>query len=203
MKKSTLLFATACLVLAAGIGASAIMFAPEQLQPAVISSGTALVGGPFEATNQDGKRVSEKDFLGKNTIYYFGYTYCPDICPAELQVISAALSEVPDAAQNFNLVFVTVDPDRDTPAVMKEYVSHFWPGTTGLTGSGEDLRRMASAFRVYYGKVPDKDASPDNYLMDHSSIAYLMGPDGAFVKHFAYGTSAEEISKTLVAAASN
>ncbi len=203
MKKSTMIIATGCLVLAAGIGTSAILFAPKPLQPVVTSSGTALVGGPFEVVNQDGKRVSDKDFLGKYTIYYFGYTFCPDICPAELQVMSAALAEVPGSAEKFNLAFVTIDPARDRVSVMKEYVSHFWPGTIGLTGSEEDIRKMASAFRVYYSKVADKDADTERYLMDHSSIAYLMDPDGKFVKHFPYGTSVDEISKTLAEVARN
>jgi hypothetical protein len=98
MKKSTAILALSCLLLATGIGASALLFAPDASKTNVVSSGTALVGGAFEATNQDGKRVSEKDFLGKYTLFYFGYTFCPDICPAELQVISAALSEIDGAS---------------------------------------------------------------------------------------------------------
>ncbi len=198
MKKSTAILAISCLLLATGIGASALLFAPDISKTKVVSSGTALVGGPFEATNQDGKRVSEQDFLGKYTLFYFGYTFCPDICPAELQVISAALSDIEGAKDKFNLVFVTVDPVRDTPEIMKQYVAHFWPGTIGLSGSAEDIRKVAAAYRVYYTKAGGENADKDSYLMDHSSITYLMGPDGKFVRHFPFGTSAGDIKKALV-----
>ena len=153
MKRSTAILAISCLLLATGIGASALLFAPDTSKTNVVSSGTALVGGPFEATNQDGKRVSDKDFLGKHTLFYFGFTFCPDICPAELQVMSAALSEIEGAEDKFNLAFVTIDPARDTPEIMKQYVAHFWPGTIGLTGSAEDIRKIAAAYRVYYTKA--------------------------------------------------
>lgn len=197
MKKSTAILALSCLLLAIGIGASALLFAPDTSRTSVVSSGTALVGGAFEATNQDGKRVSDKNFLGKYTLFYFGYTFCPDICPAELQVISAALSEIDGARDKFNLVFVTVDPARDTPEIMKEYVAHFWPGTIGLSGSAEDIRKIAAAYRVYYARPDAAEADNDSYLMDHSSIVYLMGPDGRFIRHFPYGTSADDMKNAL------
>lgn len=198
MKKSTAILAISCLLLATGIGASALLFAPDTSKTSVVSSGTALVGGPFEATNQDGKRVSEQDFLGKHTLFYFGFTFCPDICPAELQVISAALNDIAGAEDKFNLAFVTIDPARDTPDIMKQYVAHFWPGTIGLTGSAEDIRKIAAAYRVYYTKAGGENADKDSYLMDHSSITYLMGPDGKFIRHFPFGTPADDIKKALV-----
>jgi len=202
MKRSTAIIAISCLLLATGIGASALLFSPDRSNINVVSSGTALVGGPFEVTNQDGKRVSDKDFLGKHTVFYFGYTFCPDVCPAELQVISAALSGIEGAREKFNLAFVTIDPARDTPEIMKQYVAHFWPGTIGLTGSAEDIQKIASAYRVYYGKPDGGTADQDSYLMDHSSIIYLMGPDGKFVRHFPFGTSADDLMKALIAATS-
>lgn len=202
MKKSTAILAICCLLLATGIGASALLLAPGTSKNNVVSSGIALVGGPFEATNQDGKRVSDKDFLGRHTLFYFGFTFCPDICPAELQVISAALNEIDGAEDKFNLVFVTIDPARDTPEIMKQYVAHFWPGTIGLTGSADDIRKMASAYRVYYTKAGGENADKDSYLMDHSSITYLMAPDGKFIRHFPFGTSADDIRKALVEIAS-
>ncbi len=203
MKRSTAILAICCLLLATGIGASALLFAPDRSNTDVVSTGTALVGGPFEATNQDGKRVSDKDFLGKHTLFYFGYTFCPDICPAELQVISAALSGIEKAGEKFNLAFVTVDPARDTPEIMKQYVAHFWPGTVGLTGSADDIKKIASAYRVYYSRPDGQDADQDSYLMDHSSIIYLMGPDGKFVRHFPFGTSADDIRKALITVTSS
>ncbi len=203
MKKSTAIFAISCLLLATGIGASALLFAPDAPKTNVVSSGTALVGGAFEATNQDGKRVSEKDFRGKYTLFYFGYTFCPDVCPAELQVISAALSEIDGARDKFNLVFVTIDPARDTPEIMKDYVAHFWPGTVGLSGSADDIRKIASAYRVYYARPNEAEADKDSYLMDHSSIVYLMGPDGRFVRHFPYGTTVDDMRKALLEVINN
>ena len=198
MNKSSIILALGALLVALGALAATLVFAPGSRMGEVVSSGTALVGGSFEATDQTGKRVSDKDFLGKHTLYYFGYTYCPDVCPAELQVLSAALTEVPDAEKNFRLVFVTIDPARDTPDVMKSYVENFWPGTSGLTGSDEDIRNLASKFRVYYAKAPDPEGTrKDDYLMDHSSIVYLMGPDGKFLKHSPYDTSADRIAEHL------
>ena len=203
MKRSTAILAISCLLLATGIGATALLFAPDQSTRNIVSSGTALVCGPFEATKQDGKRVSDADFLGKPTLYYFGYTFCPDICPAELQVVSAALGDIEGAREKFNLVFVSIDPVRDTPDIMKQYVAHFWPGTIGLTGSAEDIRKIASAYRVYYSRPDSESGDQDSYLMDHSSIIYLMGPDGKFIRHFPFGTSADDIRKALVAATSS
>lgn len=200
MKKQSLILALLAILVALGALAASIVYSTSDRPGTVVSSGIAQVGGTFEMTDQDGRRVSDKDFLGKYTLYYFGYTYCPDVCPAELQVVSAALNEVPNAADTFKVAFVSIDPARDTPQVMKDYVQNFWPGTVGLTGSDEDVRQMAGKFRVYYNKVTDgKNASTDDYLMDHSSIVYLMGPDGKFIRHFAYGTPADEIADALKA----
>ncbi len=112
-------------------------------------------------------------------------------------MISAALSDIDGAEDKFNLVFVTIDPARDTPEIMKDYVANFWPGTIGLTGSAEDIRKIAASYRVYYARAGGENADKDGYLMDHSSIVYLMGPDGKFVRHFPYGTSADDIGKAL------
>lgn len=159
-------------------------------------SGTALVGGPFEMTDQDGRRVTEKDFLGRYMLVFFGFTYCPDVCPSELQVMSAALDEMGADADPIQPVFVSIDPARDTPAVVKEYVGNFHPRMKGLTGSEADVAKIASAYRVYYAKQQSKAGSSD-YLMDHSAILYLMGPDGKFVKHFSYGTDVKALALGL------
>jgi cytochrome oxidase Cu insertion factor (SCO1/SenC/PrrC family) len=189
MKKSSLVLAACALLVALGALAASLIYTPSVRMGEVVSSGQALVGGEFEATDHNGKRVTNKDFEGKYALFYFGFTYCPDICPAELQVISAALNEIPDASEKIRVIFVSIDPARDTPEVMKDYVANFWPGTVGLTGSEEDIRNVAGKFRVYYSKVAqDGDSTGDDYLMDHSSFVYLMDPDGKFVRHFAYGT---------------
>jgi protein SCO1/2 len=159
-------------------------------------TGTALVGGPFTLTDQDGRRVSEKDFLGKYMLVFFGYTYCPDICPTELQVMTAALDQMGPAAKEIQPVFISVDPARDTPEVMKSYVENFGPRLIGLTGSPEEVAAAAKAYRVYYAKSGDT-ASAEDYLVDHSSIIYLMGPDGRFVRHFTYTTDASKLASEL------
>lgn len=192
-RRALLLFAALVLALAAGIGSYAWMSQRLERQQ---GSGVALVGGPFTMTDQNGRRVTEKDFLGKHMLVFFGYTYCPDICPTELQVMMAALDQLGEQAEKVQPVFVSIDPARDTPEVMKAYVENFGARLIGLTGSPEEVAAMAKAYRAYYAKSGDT-SSPDAYLMDHSSIIYLMGPDGRFRKHFTYTTDAQRLAGEL------
>jgi cytochrome oxidase Cu insertion factor (SCO1/SenC/PrrC family) len=192
-RRTILLFAALVLLLAAGIGGYAWM---SQRLAGQTGSGEALVGGPFAMTDQNGQRVTEKDFLGRHMLVFFGYTYCPDICPTELQVMMAALDSMGPEAEKVQPIFVSVDPARDTPEVLKAYVENFSPRLIGLTGSPEEVAAMAKAYRAYYAKSGDT-SSPDAYLMDHSSIIYLMGPDGRFVKHFAYTTDPQRLAGEL------
>lgn len=140
----------------------------------------ARIGGPFTLTNQDGRRVTEKDYAGKYRIVYFGYSYCPDVCPVDLQLLMQGLRlfERQDAAAAAKVqpIFITVDPARDTAAVLKTYVAAFHPRLVGLTGSEEEIAAAAKAYAVYYRKAENAGAS--EYLMDHSRQTYLMGPDG-------------------------
>lgn len=145
--------------------------------------GTALIGGPFTMTDQNGRRVAEKDFLGRPMLVSFGFTFCPDVCPGQLLRITQALPLLGDKGKAIQPVFVTVDPARDTPEALKSYLSNFAPGYVGLTGSPEDVAAMARAYRVYYAKV-DNSAAADSYTMDHSAIIYLMDAKGRFLKHF-------------------
>jgi protein SCO1/2 len=191
--RSVLILAVLLLVIAAGLGGYAWM--ARGIQSAT-STGTALVGGPFTLTDQDGRRVTEKDFLGKFTLVFFGYTYCPDICPTELQVMMAALDQMGPDGGKIQPVFVSVDPARDTPDVMKSYVENFGPRLIGLTGSEEEVAAAAKAYRVYYAKSGNTQSAED-YLVDHSSIIYLMGPDGRFLKHFTYTTDAAKLASEL------
>lgn len=193
--RQKLIFALVVLVIAAitGIGA---LWLTNSLPRGPIGSGTALVGGPFTLTNQDGKRVSDQDFRGKYMLIFFGFTYCPDVCPSELQVMSAALDQLGSEADKIQPIFISIDPARDTPEAMKIYVSNFHPRMVGLTGSAEDIAAVAKAYRVYYAKAKGSENSPD-YLMDHSTILYLMGPDGKFVKHFTYGTEVKGLADGL------
>ena len=140
----------------------------------------AAIGGPFTLTDQDGKTVTDKDYAGQYRIVYFGYSYCPDVCPVDLQHIAqgyAAFEKAdPEKAANVRPIFVSVDPERDTPEVMKQYVSAFHPRLVGLTGTPEQLAAAAKAYGVYYQKREVEGAS--EYLMDHSRSAILFGPDG-------------------------
>lgn len=162
----------------------------------VESSGTALIGGPFSLVGEDGKTVTDRDFRGRNMLVFFGFTHCPDICPAELQVIAQALDRLGDKAPKIVPIFITLDPERDTPKAMADYVKSFGPNFVGLTGSPEAIAAAAKAYRVAYTKVENR-ASADDYSVDHSALVYLMDTQGKYLAHFAYGTSAEDMAKKL------
>lgn len=140
----------------------------------------AAIGGPFTLTDQNGRQVSDRDFAGKFRIVYFGYTFCPDVCPVDVQNIAQGLRvlEKRDAklAAQVVPIFITVDPARDTPATLKQFVGAFSPRMVGLTGSPEAIAKVAKAYAVYYQAHP-KDAS-GSYTVDHSRVAYLMGRQG-------------------------
>ena len=192
--RQKLIFALVVLLIAAvtGLGALWLMRGPG----GPISLGEALVGGPFTLTDQNGKRVTDQDFRGKYMLIFFGYTYCPDVCPGELQVMSAALDELGPKGEKIQPIFITIDPARDTPEALKVYVTNFHPRMVGLTGSEADIAAVAKAYRVYYAKAKGAENTPD-YLMDHSTILYLMGPDGKFVKHFTYSTDVKALVEGL------
>jgi protein SCO1/2 len=192
-RRPVLIFAAIILLIAAGFGSYAYMNRALHQQQ---GSGVALVGGPFSLVDQDGRRVTEKNFLGKYMLVFFGYTYCPDICPTELQVMSAALDQLGPEADRIQPIFVSIDPARDTPEVLKAYVANFGPRLIGLTGSPEEIAAIAKAYRAYYAKAGNGSTATD-YLMDHSSIIYLMGPDGHFVKHMPYTTDAAKLATEL------
>lgn len=159
-------------------------------------SGKPLIGGPFRLIDHTGKPVTEKDFLGRYTLVFFGYTYCPDVCPAELQVMTAAMEQLGEKSEKVTPVFITIDPKRDTVEQMASYVSHFHKRLVGLTGSHEEVRAAAKAYRVYYARAKDDGSSAD-YLMDHSSVVYLMGPDGEYATHFSYGTPPDKMAEGI------
>ncbi|HZQ01642.1 MAG TPA: SCO family protein [Reyranella sp.] len=151
------------------------------------------IGGPFTLVDQDGHAFSSDNLKGKPTLIYFGYTYCPDVCPTSLLLMETAIEKLgPDAAKKVNLVFITIDPERDTPKLLKDYVGNFGPTFIGLTGTPDQVAAAARAYRVYYQKVPGKDGAP--YLMDHSSIVYLLDRSGRFVTHFTHEAKAETIA---------
>jgi len=158
--------------------------------------GTPAIGGPFTLTDHNGKKVTEADFKGKPTLIYFGFTYCPDVCPTSLLLMQTAVEQLgKDTDKRVNMVLITIDPERDTPAVLKDYVGNFGPTIMGLTGSADEIATAAKAYRVYYRKVEGKDGAP--YLMDHSSIFYLLDKRGRFVKHFTHQSKAEDIAAAI------
>lgn len=190
-----ILFAGLMLIAAASIAAYALMSSPQK--PAGL--GEAFVGGPFTMVNHRGETVTEKSFLGKPMLLFFGFTFCPDVCPTELQVMAAALDELGDKGKDIQPIFVSIDPERDKPEVMAAYVSNFGDRFIGLTGSAEQVAAMAGAYRIFYARQENKER-PTDYLMDHSSIVYLMGPDGKFLKHFTYTTDAKALAQGIAEA---
>ena len=172
-----------------------LLTGPPGPQP-VESSGTALIGGPFSLTGTGGKTVTDQDFRGRYMLVFFGFTHCPEICPAELQVIAQALDKLGDKAKQVVPVFITLDPERDTPQVIAEYVKSFGPNFVGLTGTPDEIAAAAKAYRVAYTKIEDK-SSATNYTIDHSALAYLMYQQGRYVAHFAYGMSPQEMAEKL------
>ena len=156
------------------------------------------IGGAFELTDTNGQRVSESAFRGKYLLIYFGFTYCPDVCPVDLQKMTQALDMAGGDADKVQPVFVTIDPGRDNPETVATYMQHFHPDFIGLTGTDEEIAAAAGAYRVYYAKVPNEDF-PDAYLMNHSSNIYLMDCDGAFIQHFSQGTPVDDIAAAIKA----
>lgn len=159
----------------------------------------AKIGGPFTLTDQNGQRVSDSKFAGQYRLVYFGYTYCPDICPTTLQKLMAGYKAFADknaeAAAKVQPIFITVDPARDTPAVMKDYVTAFSPKLIGLTGSEPEIASVAKEYAVYYKKQTADGAS--GYLLDHSSAPILFGPDGAPIALVPADDGAEAVAATL------
>ena len=143
--------------------------------------GTAsFVGGPFTLVDGSGAQVTDRDFRGRYMLIYFGYTLCPDVCPTTLNEMADALDRLGSTADRLQPIFITVDPDRDLPNVVKRYTEAFSPRLLGLTGSEGQIARVAQAYRVYYAKHRT-GPQPNDYTMDHSSVLYLMGPDGKFI----------------------
>ncbi|HEV8391994.1 MAG TPA: SCO family protein [Dongiaceae bacterium] len=158
-------------------------------------SGEALIGGPFELTDQNGNQVTDQTFKGKLTLVYFGFTFCPDACPTALGVMSATLDKLDVAADRVVPIFITVDPDRDTVPVMKDYVSNFHPRMVGLTGTKQQIAQVAKAYRVFYQKAAG--TAPDEYLMDHTLLIYLMDGDGKYITHFGPDATPDQIAEEI------
>jgi cytochrome oxidase Cu insertion factor (SCO1/SenC/PrrC family) len=159
------------------------------------------VGGPFELTDHTGKPRTNSDFRGKLMLVYFGFTYCPDICPTDLQAIGLALDKLGADGDSVQPLFITVDPERDTTEHLAEYVGMFHPRLIGLTGSTEAIHKAADAYKVYYAKVdPPKENVKDDggyYTVDHTAYIYLMDREGNYLGFFPPGTSAERMVEII------
>jgi cytochrome oxidase Cu insertion factor (SCO1/SenC/PrrC family) len=152
------------------------------------------IGGPFALTDHTGNARTEADFRGKLMLVYFGFTYCPDVCPTDLQNIGLALDKLGELGERVQPLFITVDPARDTVEHLKDYVPIFHPRLIGLTGDAAAIQAAAAAYRVYYAQVPLKN---DDYTVDHSSFMYLIGPDGKYLGFFPPGTDAGRLAEAL------
>lgn len=164
-------------------------------------TGTAI-GGPFELVNAQGETVRASDFAGKYRLIYFGYTYCPDICPTTLMDMTRALNALgeraPAKSKRVTPIFISVDPERDDPATVGAYTDNFHERLIGLTGTPEQVADAARAFHVYYEKVEEGRAE-GQYLMNHSSYIYLLGPQGRYIDHFSHKTEVPELTDQLAA----
>ena len=153
------------------------------------------LGGPFVLTDQNGIRKTEADFHGKYMLVFFGYTYCPDVCPTTLAVIRAALDQMGERAERIVPVFITVDPKRDTPETLKAYLSSFGPRFVGLTGTTEEIASVAKEYRVFYRS---HDGEGADYTVDHSGVVYLMKPDGTYLANYSLANSPEAMAADLI-----
>ncbi len=154
----------------------------------------AQIGGDFSLTDQDGRSFQLSELHGKVVLLFFGYTYCPDICPTELAVIASVLKSLEEAASDVRGVFITIDPERDTPEVLKEYIRHFNKNLIALTGSPDQIAQVAGQYRVKYRKLQRSDG---HYTMDHSVQLYVIDRDGSLLTAVPYGLPAEHVLKLI------
>jgi cytochrome oxidase Cu insertion factor (SCO1/SenC/PrrC family) len=189
----------ALMLLAHSSAATSSLAQPSERSPAELMDAVMWnrepIGGPFALIDQNGMRRTNADFRGKLMLVYFGFTYCPDVCPTDLLQMALAMDQLGQAGEMVQPVFITVDPERDTAEHLREYMSLFHPRFVGLTGDAIAIQAAAGAYRVYYKKVERDDSS--DYTVDHSAFIYLMGRDGEYLGFFPPGTSAERIAETI------
>ena len=181
-----------------GLPLSACDRSPGTHASKVTSTGEAMVGGPFQLVDQDGRPADQSLLKGKWSAVFFGYTYCPDVCPTTMQALAGAEAKLGDKAKNLQVVFVSVDPERDTPTQLKTYLSTpaFPKGAIGLTGTPAQVAAAAKAYRVYY----QKEGQGEGYTVAHSSIVYLMNPAGKFVTALTESQTPSEVATQIGAA---
>jgi protein SCO1 len=172
---------------------SAVIFIVTGRTPAPIAM-TSAVGGPFKLTDQNGKTITDADMKGHAFLVFFGFTHCPDVCPTTLFDVSEVFRSLGPDGKDVRALFITVDPERDTPAVLKDYLSSFDPRIVGVTGDDASIKAAEKAYRVYAKKVP---LDGGGYTMDHTAIVYLMNKDGHFVAPFSLKRRPEESAADL------
>jgi len=189
LHRITIAIVALCLALAAAItfGWYRVVYLSED------AAGRPSVGGPFTLVDGDGRTVTDQSFRGKWLVIYFGFTFCPDACPTALNTIAGSLEALGPEAARIQPLFITIDPDRDTPPVMKQYVAAFDDRIVGLTGTPQQIAAVAKAYRVYYKKVGDGAS----YTMDHTTALYVVGPDGRFNSLLPHDLTADEMAKRL------
>ncbi len=159
-----------------------------------ISIDKVELGGPFTLTDQDGQKRSDSEFRGKYMLVFFGYTFCPDVCPTTLAVMAAALDKMGAGADRIVPIFISIDPERDKPEVLKAYLSAFGPRFVGLTGTEDEIAAIAKAYRVYVQAHKDDGA---NYTVDHSGVVYLMDKSGVFLANYSLDASPDKLAADL------
>lgn len=164
----------------------------EDCRTSRVVGGTATIGGPFTLTDENGSRVTDKDVLSKPSLVYFGYTFCPDVCPTDVARNAEAVDILEEQGRDVTPVFISVDPGRDTPEVLKEWTDFLHPRMIGLTGTAEELKSVAQQYKTFF-QVPDNPAD-DTYLVDHMTQTYLMLPDQGFVEFFSRDATPDEIA---------
>lgn len=169
-------------------------YSHHQTHP-VIASGQVAIGGPFALTDKAGKTVTDKDVKGKFLLVYFGFTTCPAICPTDLATLSQVMKQLKGKADQLQPIFITIDPERDTPEQLQKYMQQFDARILALTGTPEQIAEVAKEYKVYYNKVSMQNNAP--YMMDHSAFIYLMDREGRYVAHFEHGAPAEKIVKKI------
>lgn len=186
------------ILLLIGIALGGLFCMPHIFKKEAPTTGKALIGGTFSSTNHLGEYVTDETYRGKYLLVYFGFTSCPDVCPTDLTVISQAMKLLGDEGKDVQPLFISIDPERDTPVQLKTYLSNFHPSIVGLSGTVEQLKEAAFAYKVYYSKVKD-ESSAMGYSMDHSAYTYLMDKEGQYITHFMHAMKPEDMAAQIKA----
>ena len=198
-RRSILLFAGACIVIAVALAIVTLVVVSGRERAAadgeMAATGQPLVGGDFQLINQDGQAVDQTILNGKWSLVFFGFTYCPEFCPTTLAEMAAVQQQLGEQARDLQMVFISIDPERDTPQALKDYLSSdgFPKGTVGLTGTPEQVAQAARAYRAFYQKVGEGEG----YTMNHALTVYVMGPDGKFRTTLGYGLGPQKATQIV------